>query len=38
MMHVLISDYENALEADYDITIDKDLKITETHTGSYFEK
>ncbi|MBR3524081.1 MAG: protease inhibitor I42 family protein [Bacilli bacterium] len=32
------SDDSNALEADYDITIDKDLKITETHTGSYFEK
>ena len=32
------SDDPNALEADYDITIDKDLKITETHTGSYFDK
>ena len=26
------------LVAKYDITIDKDLKIKETHSGSYFEK
>ena len=25
------------LEANYDITIDDKLNITETHTGSYFE-
>lgn len=28
----------NNLTANYDITIDKNLKITETHSGSYFEK
>lgn len=32
------NDDTDSLEANYEVTVDKDLKIKETHSGSYFEK